>query len=80
MSNPNLEDHLVGLELQIVELVENKQRAVVQGRLDDARALEGEISVLQAELASTAERISEQEAAAPTARLAARPARQFRAA
>jgi len=73
MSNPRLEDHLVGLELQLVELVENKQRAEVQGRTEDARALDREISELQAELAATAEELSreEEEAALPKARLLA---------
>jgi len=59
MTNPRLEDHLVGLELQLVELVEQKQRAEVQGRHEDAKRLEAEIGALQAELASTAETISE---------------------
>ena len=62
MTNPRLEDHVVGLELQLVELVEQKQRAEVQGRTADARRLEVEIAQLQAELASTAEAISEAEA------------------
>ena len=58
MSNPRLEDHLVGLELQLVELVESKQRAEVQGRADDAKDLEREITELQTELAATAEAIA----------------------
>jgi hypothetical protein len=61
MSNPRLEDHLVGLELQLVELVENKQRAVVQGRTADAEDLERQIAGLQLELAAAAEQISEEE-------------------
>lgn len=64
MTNPRLEDHLVGLELQLVELVENKQRAVVQGRARDAQDLEKEITELQLELAATAEQIAMSEAAA----------------
>jgi hypothetical protein len=55
MTNPRLEDHVVGLELQLVELVEQKQRAEVQGRTDDIRALERQIGALQAELATSAE-------------------------
>ena len=61
MSNPRLEDHLVGLELQLVELVENKQRATVQGRTHDAEDLDRQIAGLQLELASTAEQLSEDE-------------------
>ena len=76
MTNPRLEDHLVGLELQLVELVENKQRAEVQGREEDANVLAAEIAALQLELATTAERIADAEAAemadaAPTASVAA---------
>lgn len=48
-------DHAMGLELQLEELHEQRQRAVVQGRTDDARRMDGEIADLQAELAATAE-------------------------
>jgi protein-arginine kinase activator protein McsA len=48
-------DHAMGLELQIVELVEQQARAVVQHRDEDAALLEPEIAALRAELAATAE-------------------------
>lgn len=48
-------DHAMGLELQIVELVEQQTRARVQHRDDDARRFDGEIAQLRAELAATAE-------------------------
>lgn len=48
-------DHAMGIELQIVELVEQQARARVQHRDDDADALEPEIARLRAELAATAE-------------------------
>lgn len=82
MTNPRLEDHLVGLELQLVELVENKQRAEVQGRVADAQALDREIADLQTELARTAEQISEdsEDEAAPKARLEAPTAARVQAA
>lgn len=82
MSNPRLEDHLVGLELQLVELVENKQRADVQGRAGDAANLEAEIALLQTELASTADQIAETSDAdmAPPADVHAQTASSFRAA
>ncbi|MBV9284649.1 MAG: hypothetical protein JO176_08535 [Acidimicrobiia bacterium] len=55
MIDPRLEDHAVGLELQIVELEERCHRAVVQGRQEDADRLEREAETLRTELASTAE-------------------------
>lgn len=70
MSNPRLEDHLVGLELQLVELVENKQRAEVQSRSDDARSIDKEIAAIQQELAAAAEQLSrDEQAVAPKPRL-----------
>ncbi len=58
--NPdNPADHAVGLELQIEELVEQRQRATVQGRGGDADRLGGQIAALQDELADTAERAAE---------------------
>ena len=58
MTDPRLEDHVVGLELQIVELVERRERALVQGEPDAAAAIQTEIDALQSELASTAEAIA----------------------
>lgn len=46
------------MELQLTELVEKRERALVQGRTDVARELTVEIEVLQAELAATAERLA----------------------
>jgi hypothetical protein len=59
MHDPKLEDHVVGLELQIVELVEQRERATVQHDEAEAARIQGEIDALQAELAQTAERIAE---------------------
>lgn len=58
MSDPRLEDHAVGVELQITELVEQRERAVVQGDDSKASVLTTEIEGLQEELASTAEQIA----------------------
>lgn len=58
MADPRLEDHAVGLELQIVELVERMERARVQGETDEADRLQREIDGLQVELARTAEEIT----------------------
>jgi len=48
-------DHAMGLELQLVEVVEQVKRAAVQERWDDLRVLRAEEASLEAELASTAE-------------------------
>jgi hypothetical protein len=59
MSDPRLEDHAVGVELQLNELVEKRERALAQGRRERAAALTAEIEALQAELARTAEEIAD---------------------
>ena len=51
------EDHAVGLELQIVELVERQERAMVQGHPEEAEELQPEVDQLQVELARTAEHV-----------------------
>ena len=48
-------DHAMGLELQLVEVVEQIKRAAVQERWDDMRELRAEEARLEAELARTAE-------------------------
>ncbi len=55
-------DHAMGLELQLEELIEQRERARVQGRDDDAVRLDAEIAALQTELASTAELAARQRA------------------
>jgi hypothetical protein len=57
MADPRLEDHAVGVELQLTELNEELERARVQGRRERMLTLEREIAVLQDDLAATAERI-----------------------
>ena len=57
MADPRLEDHAVGVELQLTELNEELERARVQGRLDRMRELQREIDELQQDLADTADRI-----------------------
>jgi hypothetical protein len=64
MTRDQLCDHEVGLELQLIEAVEQHERAVRQGRAGDAAELEQDIAGLQAELAETAERMAGMPAAA----------------
>jgi len=57
MTNPRLEDHVVGLELQLVELVEEQHRAETQYRPDDAARLAPQITAVQEELVASAEAV-----------------------
>jgi hypothetical protein len=57
----------MGLELQIEELIEERTRAQVQGRGADVATLDREIAQLQAELATTAEKIAEEGPEPPVA-------------
>ncbi len=63
MTDPRLEDHVVGLELQLVELVEQQHRAEVQHRPEDVAKLEADIAAVQQELMTTAEVLSSEEPA-----------------
>ncbi|MDP8976441.1 MAG: hypothetical protein M3N28_08805 [Actinomycetota bacterium] len=58
MTDPRLENHAVGVELQIVELVEQRERAAVQERHDDVARIQREINALQQEMTLTAEVIA----------------------
>ena len=60
MVDPRLEDHAVGVELQLMELVEQQERASLQGRTEDAASMQQQIEALQDDLARTAETIAEQ--------------------
>ena len=58
MDDPRLADHAVGLELELAELVEQRERARVQHRQADADRLQREIDSVQVELAETAEALA----------------------
>lgn len=59
MSGDHLEDHAIGVELQITELVEQRERALVQGDQARAAVLEREIGILQQDLMETSEQIAD---------------------
>ena len=59
MADTLLEDHLVGVELQVVELVEQRERAEVQGRSDEVARLQAEIDALYNDMAVTAAQVVE---------------------
>ncbi len=52
-------DHAMGLELQLVEIVEQIKRASAQERWDDVRLLQADEARLEVELARTAEAAGE---------------------
>jgi len=58
MTDPRLENHALGIELQIVELVEQRERATVQERPEDVARIQREIDALQQEMTLTAEVIA----------------------
>lgn len=61
---PHLQDHAVGLEMEIVELARQADLAAQEGWPDKEAALRRELNGLYAELASVAERLTDQVAAA----------------
>jgi isopenicillin N synthase-like dioxygenase len=76
---PHLQDHAVGLELEIVELARQADQAAHEGWPDREAELRKELESLYAELASVAERLTEEVAAAnPPAAVDAEPAVEFR--
>ena len=60
MTDPRLEDHAIGVELQITDLVEKIERARVQGRDERVKELQPQLEALQDELATTAEAIADE--------------------
>ena len=51
-------DHELGVELELIEAVEQRERAARQQRVQDVARLDAQISRLQAELAETADAIA----------------------
>lgn len=56
--DPQLQDHAVGLELEIVELARQADQAALEGWPDEEARLRRELDTLYAELASVAERLT----------------------
>lgn len=61
MHDPRLEDHALGLELQLAELFDQAERARVQGLDADVERIQAEMQRLQEELAETAEKVATEE-------------------
>ena len=69
---PQLQDHAVGLEMEIVELARQADQAAHEGWPDREAEIRKELEGLYTELASVAERLTQKvAAAAPTAAVAA---------
>ncbi|HEX3620917.1 MAG TPA: hypothetical protein VHT97_01235 [Acidimicrobiales bacterium] len=72
---PQLQDHAVGLEMEIVELARQADLAAHEGWPDREAELRGELQKLYAELAAVAERLTDQVGSTPSRpALAADPA------
>jgi hypothetical protein len=72
---PHLQDHAVGLEMEIVELARKAELAAQEGWPDQEAALRRELEKLYGELATVAEQLTDQvSSTAPVAALAAAPA------
>ena len=72
---PHLQDHAVGLEMEIVELARQADQAAQEGWPDREAELRRELNALYSELATVAEKLTEEvTAAAPPAEVDARPA------
>ena len=59
MINRLAADHALGIELQLEEVVEQRERARVQHRLEDEVNLSEQIAALQAELAEYVESVAD---------------------
>lgn len=72
---PHLQDHAVGLEMEIVELARQADQAAQEGWPDREAELRQELNDLYSELATVAERLTEEvTAAAPAPMVDAPPA------
>jgi len=70
--DPQLQDHAVGLEMEIVELARQADQAAQEGWPDREAELREELQKLYSELATVADRLTDESAAvAPSAELAA---------
>ncbi len=73
--DPQLQDHAVGLEMEIVELARQADEAAHDGWPDREAELRGQLEKLYSELASVAERLSDEvSASAPAPEFDAPPA------
>ena len=72
---PHLQDHAVGLEMEIVELARQADQAAQEGWPDREAELRRELNALYNELAMVAEKLTQQvTASAPAPAVDARPA------
>jgi hypothetical protein len=65
MADIVLEDHLMGVEQQLVELVEQRERARVQHDAGEVARIDTEIERLYEEMATTAAQITDGQNVAP---------------
>jgi len=72
--DPQLQDHTVGLEMEIVELARQADQAASEGWPGEEARLRQELEKLYAELATSAERLADQTIPTPGPTLDAVPA------
>lgn len=72
--DPQLQDHAVGLEMEIVELARQADQAAVEGWPDEEARLRADLDTLYAELASVADRLTGGATTEPPVQVAAEPA------
>jgi len=74
VDDPQLQDHAMGLEMEIVELARQADQAALEGWPEEEARLRVDLDKLYGELASVADRLTREPATQPDVRVAAEPA------
>jgi len=74
VDDPQLQDHAMGLEMEIVELARQADQAALEGWPDEEARLRAGLDRLYGELASVADRLTQEPATQPGVRVDADPA------
>jgi hypothetical protein len=75
--DPQLQDHAVGLEMEIVELARRADQAAQEGWPAEEAEIRKELDGLYVELAKVADRLTDEVAATTTPEVAAEPAAAY---
>lgn len=77
--DPQLQDHAVGLEMEMVELARQADQAAQEGWPDEEAEIRKELDTLYGELATVADRLTDEVAATTPPEVAAEPASGYAA-